>query len=217
MPIHDWSCVDAGVFHHFHKMWPVELTGVLNRRVLASPYYSLIQPCDARVESDEAPCNEELHYVYRRDRIAVKSANDLRDVARIEVISQRNKSVADATTAIADSIATAVMDGTHVLMIDFSVPGTESADSLRDHVARALGRPQSKLAGSGALTVTFYLGYQSAAPVTQTYDIGQQLNACGLCLSGDDQVLLPLEDTYKSAFLSVPRIFRDVIEGYART
>ena len=31
MPIHDWSRVDAGVFHDFHLAWVVEIANALNR------------------------------------------------------------------------------------------------------------------------------------------------------------------------------------------
>ena len=30
MPIHDWNRVDAGLFHHFHQDWTIELCRALN-------------------------------------------------------------------------------------------------------------------------------------------------------------------------------------------
>ena len=30
MPIHDWSRVDAGLFHHFHQAWTIEISNALN-------------------------------------------------------------------------------------------------------------------------------------------------------------------------------------------
>jgi hypothetical protein len=30
MPIHDWTCVDAGLFHDFHQDWTIELRRSLN-------------------------------------------------------------------------------------------------------------------------------------------------------------------------------------------
>lgn len=29
MPIHDWSCVDHGVFHDFHQAWTIEIRNAL--------------------------------------------------------------------------------------------------------------------------------------------------------------------------------------------
>jgi hypothetical protein len=34
MPIHDWTRVDAGIFHHFHQRWIGVITDVLNQRLL---------------------------------------------------------------------------------------------------------------------------------------------------------------------------------------
>lgn len=42
MPVHDWTRVDAGLFHHFHTAWLVALAAQLNRR-LPSEYYALAE------------------------------------------------------------------------------------------------------------------------------------------------------------------------------
>jgi hypothetical protein len=44
MPIHDWSRVDAGVFHDLHLGWIDGLRAVLNRSLLPEPYYALAEP-----------------------------------------------------------------------------------------------------------------------------------------------------------------------------
>ena len=41
MPAHDWTRVDAGVFHSFHTAWISELTKVLNNGLLPPDYYAL--------------------------------------------------------------------------------------------------------------------------------------------------------------------------------
>lgn len=41
MPIHDWSRVDAGIFHAFHHGWIEEISRSLNRGLLPSDYYAL--------------------------------------------------------------------------------------------------------------------------------------------------------------------------------
>ena len=43
MPIHDWSRVDAGIFHHFHHGWIEEIARALNRGVLPSEYYAMAE------------------------------------------------------------------------------------------------------------------------------------------------------------------------------
>jgi hypothetical protein len=41
MPVHDWTRVDAGIFHSFHLLWIGELQGVLNDGLLPPGYYAL--------------------------------------------------------------------------------------------------------------------------------------------------------------------------------
>ena len=41
MPVHDWTLVDAGIFHAFHHEWITELSRALNRGILPDNYYAL--------------------------------------------------------------------------------------------------------------------------------------------------------------------------------
>jgi hypothetical protein len=41
MPIHDWTRVDAGIFHHFHVGWVPEISNTLNDGRLPTGYYAL--------------------------------------------------------------------------------------------------------------------------------------------------------------------------------
>src|SRR5688572_14427129 len=41
MPIHDWTKVDAGIFHDFHQAWITELRNTLNGGILPPAYYAL--------------------------------------------------------------------------------------------------------------------------------------------------------------------------------
>ena len=41
MPVHDWTRVEAGIFHAFHHDWITELARALNRGVLPPAYYAL--------------------------------------------------------------------------------------------------------------------------------------------------------------------------------
>ncbi len=43
MPIHDWSRVPSGLFHHFHQDWSIELARALNRGVLPSNLAALVE------------------------------------------------------------------------------------------------------------------------------------------------------------------------------
>src|SRR5262245_48989238 len=43
MPIHDWSRVDAGIFHDFHHAWIEQLKRLLNSGVLPPDHYALAE------------------------------------------------------------------------------------------------------------------------------------------------------------------------------
>jgi len=43
MPIHDWTRVAAGIFHHFHHRWITAITDALNEGLLPPEYYALAE------------------------------------------------------------------------------------------------------------------------------------------------------------------------------
>lgn len=43
MAVHDWTRVDAGIFHHFHLGWLDDLSRALNRGLLPPDYYALTE------------------------------------------------------------------------------------------------------------------------------------------------------------------------------
>lgn len=43
MPIHDWTRVEAGIFHDFHHAWIEEIKRALNHGILPDSYYALAE------------------------------------------------------------------------------------------------------------------------------------------------------------------------------
>lgn len=41
MPVHDWTKVEAGVFHDFHHLWITSIRRALNSGVLPPDYYAM--------------------------------------------------------------------------------------------------------------------------------------------------------------------------------
>jgi hypothetical protein len=52
VPIHDWTRVGAGIFHHFLHGWIEEIARVLNRGLLPPDYYALAEQRAAGLEPD---------------------------------------------------------------------------------------------------------------------------------------------------------------------
>jgi hypothetical protein len=61
MPIHDWTRVDAGIFHDFHHAWIEELKRALNRGLLPPDHYALAEQITSGLGPDvltlQAPTN----------------------------------------------------------------------------------------------------------------------------------------------------------------
>jgi hypothetical protein len=43
MPVHDWTRVDAGLFHDFHQAWTASLRNTLNAGILPADHFALIE------------------------------------------------------------------------------------------------------------------------------------------------------------------------------
>jgi hypothetical protein len=61
MPVHDWTRVSAGTFHHFHHSWIEEIARALNRGVLPLDHYAMSEQIAGGLEPDvltlQAPTN----------------------------------------------------------------------------------------------------------------------------------------------------------------
>jgi hypothetical protein len=61
MPVHDWTHVDAGIFHHFHHAWIEEIARALNRGLLPPDHYALAEQIAGGLGPDvltlQAPAN----------------------------------------------------------------------------------------------------------------------------------------------------------------
>lgn len=53
MPIHDWTCVDAGIFHHFNQSWIGTIARTLNDHLLPNDYYALKEQFAAGLGPDD--------------------------------------------------------------------------------------------------------------------------------------------------------------------
>lgn len=43
MPIHNWKGVDAGIFHHFHQAWTIEISNALNGGGLPDGFFAMAE------------------------------------------------------------------------------------------------------------------------------------------------------------------------------
>jgi hypothetical protein len=60
MPLHDWTRVNAGLFHHFRQGWCWVISGALNRGQLPDGYTALVEQRSGSKEADVLAIEERL-------------------------------------------------------------------------------------------------------------------------------------------------------------
>jgi hypothetical protein len=89
MPAHDWTRVDAGIFHHFHHGWIEEIARALNRGVLPDDYYALAEQHAAGLGPDVLTLQERR--VKEADEPEDAAEPTARDAGRGGVLTARPK------------------------------------------------------------------------------------------------------------------------------
>src|SRR5262249_6779611 len=151
MPIHDWTRVDAGLFHHFHQDWTIELCRALNAGRLPRGYIALtdqqtggpipdVLTLNRRSKAggkNEGACGlavaeappharfivsgETDAYAHRANRIRIQHRHG-DVVAVIEIVSPGNKSSRTALNAFVRKAADLIWQGIHLLIVDLFPP-----------------------------------------------------------------------------------------------
>jgi Protein of unknown function (DUF4058) len=240
MPMHDWTRVDAGIFHDFHQAWNAELRRVLNGGLLPADFYALIEQHAGRnipdlltlhvgpaVEPLPSPSGgvavaEVRPKISRRlttparpprRSIAIRHVSGHRLVALIEIVSPANKDRAESVRVFANKVAEALYAGVHVLMLDLFPPGRYDPNGLHGAVWSHFDEAPYDVPPDQPLTVASYLADASPEAWLEHLAAGDELPAMPLCLTADVCICVPLEATYGAAFATEPRFWREVLEG----
>lgn len=153
MPIHDWTRVDAGIFHSFHLKWIAELDKALNGGILPKGYYSLAEQHAGESipdlltlhASSEKPRKRRAAGAAtallgvaprvarkltvgefkrgRRRTLAIRHVSEHRLVAIIEIVSPANKDRWQSVREFINKIERALQVGIHALVVDLFPPG----------------------------------------------------------------------------------------------
>jgi hypothetical protein len=148
MPIHDWSRVDANLFHHFHQQWTIAICNRLNAGLLPPRYSALVEQHAGGLAPDvlaverppkqnhpEKPAGGVLTAPPKTSLVkqakAMLAARANRIVIRhrlgevvciIEVVSPGNKSGRAALRAFVEKTVEFLRHGIHLLVIDLLPP-----------------------------------------------------------------------------------------------
>jgi hypothetical protein len=146
MPLHDWTRVNAGLFHHFHQGWCWEISSALNLGPLPAGYTALVEQRSGARETEvlaieemdpdtggggvavrEKPNtkfvrrSEKEYYADKASRVVVRHRLG-RIVSFVEILSPGNKHDEDAFEDFCDKVVEAIRARVHVLVIDLFPP-----------------------------------------------------------------------------------------------
>ena len=149
MPVHDWSRVDANVFHHFHQQWTISICNALNAGLLPAGFSALVEQRAAGLVPDVLAVQRKsrprqpvkpsggvltatpptTHRVMqtktllaaRGNRIAIRHRLGV-VVCVIEVASPGNKSSRSSLRSFVEKSVEFLDNGVHLLVIDLFPP-----------------------------------------------------------------------------------------------
>src|SRR5437899_4579537 len=160
MPVHDWTRVEAGIFHHFHNRWLTAITDALNDGLLPPEYYALAEQQAAGFGPDVLTLNtgpagaeeaspagtstgvlaqprtrftfESDAEFYRRKKssVVVRHVSGDRIVAMVEIVSPGNKVSRHALRAFVDKACELLEHRIHLSLVDPFPPGPRDPNSL---------------------------------------------------------------------------------------
>lgn len=239
MPIHDWTKVPAGLFHHFHQHWSVEITAALNRGLLPKGVDALVEqrsgPCEVDVlaiEQRGRPRNGRLEgglataerpvtrimrrsnrefYADRANRIVIKHHLG-RILAVIEIVSPGNKDSRAALRDFVDKTIGFFRAGIHVLIVDLFPPTPRDPFGIHKAIWDEIVEEDFAFPpGKDRILASYESGDEQAAYV-EPVTLGDPLPNMPLFLSNTVHVPVPLEPTYQATWNASPEGIRLAVE-----
>ena len=238
MPIHDWTRVDAGIYHDFHQGWTIEVRRRLNRGILPEGYYAMVDERVTGPEPDiialrlrgpepkgglavaETPPRmrraaqvetEAALYARKANRIAIHHRLG-RIVAMIEVVSPGNKDTRHAIASFVGKAVDFIRSGIHFLAIDPFPPGPRDPHGIAQAIWDELvGEPLEARQASRTVTVAAFDAGETLTAYVETLAVGDPLPDAPLFLEPGWYVNVPLEQTYMTSWEVAPRPIRELI------
>jgi hypothetical protein len=220
MPVHDWTHVDAEIFHDFHLAWIVQIHNALNGGLLPRDYYALTEqhadrPIGGVIPFPLAPPSDASSTLLSRRRtLAIRRVSGHRIAALVEVVSPAIKDRAAHLAHFAKKIQESLCQGVHVLVIDLFPPGPFDRQGMHWIIWPMLDDSEIgyKLPADKPLTMGSYAVRSQVAVYLDHVAVGDSLPDMPLFLDAERYILVPLDQTYSAAFRSMPAYWREVLE-----
>jgi hypothetical protein len=215
MPVHDWTRVEAGIFHDFHTVWTGLLRNVLNEGLLPQGYYVLAEQHAGRRITDVLTLHASPEPTWRLRSLAIRHVSGHRLIALIEIVSPANKDRPGHVEDLADNAVAALERGVHLLLVDLFPPGPHDPSGIHGAILQGLepsDRPYA-VPADRPLTLASYVAGPEVDIYREPLAVGAPLPEMLLFLRPDRYVNVPLEPTYQATARGMPAFWREVLEG----
>jgi hypothetical protein len=241
MPIHDWTRVDAGLFHNFHQRWISALCDVLNTGGLPPDYFALAEQSirgpipdvlalHLSSSSEEsggtspglavatAPPRARLvrrteveNYARKADRIAVRHRHG-QIIAVVELVSPGNKASRNEMRAFVEKTTDMIRQNVHLLVIDLFPPGPRDPQGIHKAIWDEFEEEDFELPAERPLTLPADDAGPPRVAYVESVAVGEVLPEMPLFLKPEFYVPAPLEATYQAAWQMFPAPLKGLLE-----
>jgi len=240
MPIHDWSRVRAGRFHHFHQRWIGALSDTLNTGLLPAGYFALAELKTGGPEPDVLTLKLPVHpdssgeaagiaiaaappktrlrfesdaanYARRADRLVIRH-DDGDVIAVIEIVSPGNKDSRHAMMAFARKAVAFLHAGVHLLIVDLFPPNARNPQGIHKLIWDRIRDEPFELPPSKPLTLVSYAAGTATVGYVEPVAVGDALPDMPIFLTAERYVPCPLEATYQTTWSVFPAALKSALE-----
>lgn len=208
MPIHDWTRLETGDFHHFHQSWITYIADALNGGGLPPGYMALSE----RVTGGSASSQLSQVYANRKDRVSIRNGRG-RVVAIIELVSPGNKSSRQAIRSFVEKAADILTQGIHLVIVDLFPQTPRDPQGIHKAIWDEFGDMPFDFLPDKPLTVASYIGGDSPTAYVESVGIGDLIPSIPLFLTEYDHIPCPLEATYMQAWAVFPAMLRELMDS----
>jgi hypothetical protein len=242
MPVHDWSRVDANLFHDFHQTWTIGIRNALNGGLLPQGYSALVEQHAGGVAPDvltlerrnqpqpsrggrtggavlEAPPPASWQVMQSAVELSAGRANRItirhslgRVVCVMEIVSPGNKSSRAALRQFVEKTVDFLRAGVHVLVVDLFPPSVRDPQGIHKAIWDEIEEQPFELPKEKPLTLAAYVGAAYKTAYVHPVGVGDVLPDMPAWLDESRYVPVPLETTYESTWASCPEDMRDAVE-----
>jgi Protein of unknown function (DUF4058) len=241
MPIHDWTQVDAGIFHHFHHEWISSISNTLNQ-LLPADHYALAEqiagglgpdvltlqrpdradlrePQGGAVAIAERPPKVQFRqlaeidaYAAKAKSVVIRHTTDHRVIAVVEIVSPGNKNSRRGFFNFTSKAIELLRGGVHLLILDLFPPSVRDPQGIHKVIWDAFQDNDFSLPPGSPLTLAAYRADQAPEAFVEPTAFGRELVEMPVFLASDIYVPLALETTYRAAWQAVPKYWRDQLQ-----